>query len=467
MSQILSSGTGGGGGGITTIQGDTGSVTGATVSITGLTTAGASVSFDGSGTAMTFNVTDANRNTIIGNQAAGGGGSASDTDNTILGYQTGYYIGSSAQNILIGSQTGVEFARNAGCTRNVIMGYQAGYYTDHGSNDNTLIGNGAGTNLGRTSAASFNTAIGSSAMGNGQTTSSRNTCIGYTSGQQITSGEYNTAVGAESLNNITTGAYNTGIGESALFNCNADNNAMVGINSGWAITSGANNTGIGYFTYYGGGGVGLVSGNNNTAVGSSAGSAYTGGESNNILIGANVVGVVGENNTQRLGDTATITNTYIAGAVNKPNTPAFNSYVSAAQNGVTGDNTTYTIIFDSERFDQSSSYDTGTGIFTAPVAGRYMFSVAVFSDGLDGTNTNYTLRLTTSNDTFLLAFGNFVPVAASTDFGITGSALCDMDAGDTAFVQITVGGASLNVNIQGSATVNGWQASYFSGYLVA
>ena len=38
-----------------------------------------------------------------------------------------------------------------------------------------------------------------------------------------------------------------------------------------------------------------------------------------------------------------------------------------------------TVIFDSERYDVSSSYDTASGVFTCPVDGYYFFSLSVFS----------------------------------------------------------------------------------------
>jgi hypothetical protein len=69
MSQIIKNNSGGGGSGITTINGDTGSITGSTVTIyadNATLNAGQSVFFDNSGTVSTLNVTDTENNTIIG-----------------------------------------------------------------------------------------------------------------------------------------------------------------------------------------------------------------------------------------------------------------------------------------------------------------------------------------------------------------------------------------------------------------
>lgn len=99
--QIIISSSGGGSG-ITTIDGDTGSVTGATVSLkgNGATNAGSSVSFSGAGTAMTFNTTDASQNTIIG---LGSGNSANTASfNTALGQVVMPSITSAEGNTAVG-----------------------------------------------------------------------------------------------------------------------------------------------------------------------------------------------------------------------------------------------------------------------------------------------------------------------------------------------------------------------------
>jgi len=67
-------GSGGGGGGITTLDGDTGSATGSTILVTARGSisgqnCGSSVSFTGSGSTLEIDVTDANGNTLIGRGA--------------------------------------------------------------------------------------------------------------------------------------------------------------------------------------------------------------------------------------------------------------------------------------------------------------------------------------------------------------------------------------------------------------
>ena len=66
------------------------------------------------------------------------------------------------------------------------------------------------------------------------------------------------------------------------------------------------------------------------------------------------------------------------GYVLMPKQPAASVYVHTPLSNVTGDGTTYgPVIFDASSFDQASNYGTGTGLFTAPVAGIYRITTTV------------------------------------------------------------------------------------------
>ena len=229
---------------ITTITGDSGSATGQTIFLTARTTAGSSVSFQGTGTTMTLNTTDALFNTMIGLGA--GNTSITGNNNTALGYQAGSLLISGSLNTFVGYQSGVS---NTSGSFNTFTGYQAGA---------------------------------------GHTTGSNNTFIGYRAGATHTT---------------------------------ASGNTFVGSNAGTAITTGGNNTMLGYNA-----GANVITGASNTFVGANTGSAYTGNETNNIIIGQGITGISGENNITRIG------NNYIA------DTASNNIFV-----GVSSGNTNYTV----------------------------------------------------------------------------------------------------------------------------
>lgn len=163
-----------------------------------------------------------------------------------------------------------------------------------------------------------------------------------------------------------------------------------------------------------------------------------------------------------LGDAAADSLTINAGVYSAPNIPAFAAYVSANINNVTGNNTTYTVLFDAEIFDQNSNYAPGTGIFTAPVTGRYLFASGVRMTGLTALATIYQVNLITSNRNW--QFINLDRVLNTDDMACGGSAVIDMDAGDTAKIQVVVSGMGAdNADVFGSSNA----ISYFSGHQVA
>ncbi len=112
---------------------------------------------------------------------------------------------------------------------------------------------------------------------------------GTTENLELTDSLFNTILGEDAGNTSLTGGFNTGLGAGALFD----------------LTSGIYNTAVGLNSL-----TNLTSGTYNTAIGANAGSILT-DEIGNILIGPDVVGVAGESQTIRIGNTQSAT--YIAG----------------------------------------------------------------------------------------------------------------------------------------------------------
>ena len=166
---------------------------------------------------------------------------------------------------------------------------------------NTAIG--AGTLL--ANAADDNTATGAGALLS-NTTGDSNTANGALALFSNSTGAVDTATGAVALLNNTTGLANTATGAGALFsNTMGNNNTATGFSALSANFTGDGNTATGRYALT------ITTGSGNTALGANAGSALTSGN-NNIDIGVDVVGVAGEANTIRIGNT-NITTTFIRG----------------------------------------------------------------------------------------------------------------------------------------------------------
>jgi hypothetical protein len=164
--------------------------------------------------------------------------------------------------------------------------------------------------LGLTS-GTYNTAVGFSSLKRNNGT--LNTAIGVNALTSNTGGYSNTATGVNALYSNTMGWQNTANGLYALFSNTGINNTAIGAWALTANTTGSTNTAVGYGALHDnttGGGNTLI-GNGNTALGNFAGAALTTGD-NNIDIGNNVLGVAGESNTIRIGNTD-ITDTFISG----------------------------------------------------------------------------------------------------------------------------------------------------------
>lgn len=125
-------------GGVTTINGDSGSVTGSTVSVvTGNSTlnSGQTVLFSGSGTTLTLNVTNASSSTCLGNTAGKAGMTGDNV--TCFGASAGSGLTSGRLNTFIGAGTAGTLTTGS---RNTLIGYNAGANYAGAEGSNILIG---------------------------------------------------------------------------------------------------------------------------------------------------------------------------------------------------------------------------------------------------------------------------------------------------------------------------------------
>jgi hypothetical protein len=151
---------------------------------------------------------------------------------------------------------------------------------------------------------------------------------------------------------------------------------------------------------------------------------------------------------------ATDENTAGAPAISE-NHPAFLVQPNATQTNI-AINSTVDIVFDVERFDQGSNFASNT--FTAPVTGRYSLNFNLYGLAVDSASPYIQVYLTTSNRTYTSIIDPEVFAEDAHYWSFNNSVLADMDASDTAKIQVfqSAGDAQLDIGT----------VSHFSGYLV-
>lgn len=159
------------------------------------------------------------------------------------------------------------------------------------------------------------------------------------------------------------------------------------------------------------------------------------------------------------------TDTFImttAGERTMPLQPAFLAYLSSTASNVTGDGTVYTVIFDTEKFDQNNDYNNGTGQFVAPVQGNYLLSCTLLGQQF-ATSRPTTVAIVTTGGTYNIGGWNLSSSFAG-DWQFSGSVIASMAASDVATITITTTGGTKVVDVAGSAASPYF--STFSGSLI-
>ncbi len=152
------------------------------------------------------------------------------------------------------------------------------------------------------------------------------------------------------------------------------------------------------------------------------------------------------------------------GAMNLSQQPAFNYYLSANQNNVTGFGTSYKIPFDQIIFNQAGDFTAG--VYTAPVAGNYLFTWCVaLTNGSTSGATSFKITLNTTAAQYVGS--NISPNSIAPPTGtlsLSGSVITSMAVGHTAEIDVVVDG--LLFNTTGVAGGGAPVVTYFTGALL-
>lgn len=144
-----------------------------------------------------------------------------------------------------------------------------------------------------------------------------------------------------------------------------------------------------------------------------------------------------------------------SGRVTKPNQPVFKAYISSNLSA-TGSTITP---FNATAFDIGNNFNTSTKRFTAPVAGRYHFSVNVRIDGYTANNYfHFRVKVNNAFSASTTPFADYINVPSSSTYASANfSFILNLSASD--FVEIQTD------NQLSAGTYLGYQCT-FDGYLI-
>jgi hypothetical protein len=174
--------------------------------------------------------------------------------------------------------------------------------------------------------------------------------------------------------------------------------------------------------------------------------------------------------TQPNGINVTTTNGSISrpGIIRNTSQPAFLAHTGGNKSNVTGDGTTYTILFDTVDQQQGgTNYASGTGIFTAPYTGWYIFQTSVFLSGLTVAHTQGIIEFNFNGSaiTSWPLYSNFGAMkdATASELGFGTSIVQYMSATDTVKIVLIISNGTKVVTVSGGA---GSPQTNFSGYFL-
>ena len=144
------------------------------------------------------------------------------------------------------------------------------------------------------------------------------------------------------------------------------------------------------------------------------------------------------------------------GIITKPLQTTFLAHGSSGNDDMTAGSVA-TVVFGTEVHDQNSDFASNT--FTAPVDGKYLLIGTFLFTDVDTDCTEVEIRINTSNRIYRLFQVPSKQLSADGSIGDSLSVVADMDASDTAIIQVTPANGGNQMNIH--------PYTFFSGCLLA
>ena len=128
-----------------------------------------------------------------------------------------------------------------------------------------------------------------------------------------------------------------------------------------------------------------------------------------------------------------------AGILTTPSQVSFKAYLSSNVNPSKGTN--ITVPYNVEEYDTQGNFSTSTYKFTAPVAGKYLFTVNFNAYSLDDTAYLRLMLLINASTIRTLFLLQNMPTGNTGDINISGSDILNLSAGNTVEVRVYTDGS--------------------------
>lgn len=137
---------------------------------------------------------------------------------------------------------------------------------------------------------------------------------------------------------------------------------------------------------------------------------------------------------------------------NNSSQPLVSAYVNTSVNNVTGDGTNYTVLFNTVLVNNSSSYVSGSGVFTAPVAGNYLVTGSIGLTGLGAADTAGIILVGFTARTYQMTAMNYGAIRdVNNNLVVPFSVISPMAISDQVLIGVQVSNGTKNIGVLGSA----------------